>query len=58
MENLITIDKAVNWLYNNVYAGFDSMCLSFENKTACIEKFIADMKNENYGVNDRDYYDY
>lgn len=57
MEGIITLDKAVKWLESNIYAGFDSMCLSFDNKNACIKKFIEDMENPEYGVKKYDYYD-
>lgn len=56
MENFITIDKAVKWLENQVYAGFDSMCLDFRSKNDCIKKFIEDMKDPDYGIN-KYYYD-
>ena len=29
IDGYIPIDKAVKWLQNKVYAGFDSMCLDF-----------------------------
>ena len=28
-DGFIPIDKAVKWLQNNLYGGFDSMCLDF-----------------------------
>ena len=50
-EEIITLSKAVKWLENQVFAGFDSMCLDFDCKSDCIKKFIEDMKNPEYGIN-------
>ena len=36
IDGFITIDKAVKWLKNNLYGGFDSMCLDFRTKDECI----------------------
>ena len=49
IDGFIPIDKAVKWLQNKVYAGFDSMCLDFGRKDECIETFINDMKDPEYG---------
>ena len=40
IDGYIPIDKAVKWLQNKVYGGFDSMCLDFGTKDECIETFI------------------
>ena len=45
IDGFITIDKAVKWLKNNLYGGFDSMCLDFNTQDECIETFINDMKD-------------
>ena len=42
---------------NKVYGGLDSMCLDFGTKGECIETFINDMKDPNYGKTSRDWYD-
>ena len=57
IDGFIPIDKAVKWLQNKVYAGFDSMCLDFACKNECIEKFISDMQNQDYGKSSTDWYD-
>ena len=54
IDGLISIDKAVKWLQNKVYAGFDSMCLDFRTKDGCIETFINDMKDLDYGKTSND----
>ena len=45
IDGYIPIDKAVKWLKNNLYGGFDSMCLDFNTQDECIETFINDMKD-------------
>ena len=57
IDGFITIDKAVKWLKNKLYGGFDSMCLDFNTQDECIETFINDMKDPNYGKTSRDWYD-
>ena len=57
IDGYIPIDKAVEWLQNKVYAGFDSMCLDFGRKDECIETFINDMKDPEYGKSSNDWYD-
>ena len=54
IEGYIPIDKAVKWLQNEVYPGYDCMCLYFDSKNECIEKFIKDMQNPNYGKTSTD----
>ena len=54
IDGYIPIDKAVKWLQNKVYGGLDSMYLDFGTKDECIEKFIKDMQNPNYGKNSTD----
>ena len=39
-DGFIPIDKAIKWLQNKLYGGFDSMCLDFGTKDECIETFI------------------
>ena len=57
IDGYIPIDKAVKWLQNKVYAGFDSMCLDFRTKDECIETFINDMKDPKCGKSSNDWYD-
>ena len=57
IDGYIPIDKAVKWLQNKVYGDFDSMCLDFGTKDECIEAFINDMKDPNYGKTSNDWYD-
>ena len=57
IDGYIPIDKAVKWLQNKVYAGFDNMCLDFRTKDECIETFINDMKDPEYGKSSNDWYD-
>ena len=57
IDGFIPIDKAVKWLQNKVYDSFDSMCLDFSTKDECIETFINDMKDPDYGKTSRDWYD-
>ena len=45
IDGYIPIDKAVKWLQNKVYGGFDSMCLDFGTKDECIEIFLNGMKD-------------
>ena len=54
IDGFIPIDKAVKWLQNKVYGGFDSMCLDFSRKDECIETFINDMKDLDYGKTSND----
>ena len=56
IDGYIPIDKAVKWLQNKVYAGFDSMCLDFDTKDECIETFINDMNEPDYGKTSDDWY--
>ena len=56
IDGFIPIDKAVKWLQNKVYGGLDSMCLDFGRKDECIETFINDMKDPDYGKTSKDWY--
>ena len=56
IDGFIPIDKAVKWLQNKVYASFDSMCLDFDSQDECIETFINDMKDPDYGKTSKDWY--
>ena len=55
IDGFIPIDNAVKWLQNKVYAGFDSMCLDFGTKDECIDTFINDMKEPEYGKSSNDW---
>ena len=44
-DGFIPIDKAIKWMQNKLYGGFDSMCLDFNTQDECIETFINDMKD-------------
>ena len=55
-DGFIPIDKAIKWLQNKLYGGFDSMCLDFNTQDECIETFINDMKDPNYGKSSKDWY--
>ena len=56
-HGFIPIDKAIKWLQNKLYGGFDSMCLDFNTQDECIETFINDMKDPDYGKSSKDWYD-
>lgn len=56
-DGYIPIDKAVKWLKNMLYGGFDSMCLNFNTQDECIETFINAMNDLDYGKSSDDWCD-